>query len=107
MEMHAQHFREYNVRVNGRDWYDFVWYVAKQVRLNLTHLEERMRQSKSWNQTDSLTKDKFLELLKNKIEHVNIASAKDDIRNFIKDSRSIEIWSKEFFISLLPKIIFA
>lgn len=105
-KMHALLFREYKVRVKGRDWYDFVWYVARGTPLNLIHLEARMRQSKNWNRATSLTRETFLDLLRNKIENLNISSAREDIQNFVRDPRSLEIWSKEFFLSLLPKIIF-
>ena len=105
-KMHALLFREYKVRDKGRDWYDFVWYVARGTPLNLIHLEARMRQSKNWNRATSLTRETFLDLLRNKIENLNISSAREDIQNFVRDPRSLEIWSKEFFLSLLPKIIF-
>ena len=105
-KMHALLFREYKVRVKGRDWYDFVWYVSRQIPLNLAHLEARMRQSGNWTKKEHLTKDEFLSLLKNKISHLNITAAIEDIQNFIKDQRSIEIWSKDFFLQIIPSILF-
>lgn len=105
-KMHAILFREYKVRVKGRDWYDFVWYVGRGTHLNLNHLEARMRQSGHWNRASSLTQEEFLKILENKIKNLNIHSAKEDIQNFIKDPKSIAIWSKEFFLSLIPRISF-
>ena len=31
--------------MKGRDWYDFIWYAANHPDLNLSHLEQRMRQT--------------------------------------------------------------
>ena len=103
-KMHALLFREYKVRVKGRDWYDFVWYVARKTPLHLAHLEARMRQSGNWNREESVTQEVLLGLLKNKIAHLNVRAAIDDILTFIRDKRKIEIWSQDFFLSLLPQL---
>jgi predicted nucleotidyltransferase component of viral defense system len=105
-KMHALLFREYKVRVKGRDWYDWVWYMTQNTPLHLTHLEERMRQSGNWHRKEPLTKEAFFELLEQKIMHLNIQAAIADILPFIRDRRKIEIWSKDFFLSLLPKLQF-
>ncbi len=105
-KMHALLFREYKVRVKGRDWYDLVWYVTRKTPLHLAHLEERMRQSKNWNRKEPLTSAFLLELLENKIAHLNIQAAISDILAFVRDKRKIEIWSQDFFLSLLPQLQF-
>ncbi len=106
-KMHALLCRPYKIRVKGRDWYDFIWYVVKGIRLNLSHLEIRMRQSGHYSSEKPLSQKIFLDLLKEKIESLNLANAKDDIRRFIQDPREIEGWSNEFFMSLMPKILFS
>jgi hypothetical protein len=105
-KMHALLFREYKVRVKGRDWYDLVWYVARKTPLHLSHLEARMRQSDHWKGKESLTSAFLLERLQNKIAHLNIQAATADILPFVRDQRTIEIWSNDFFLSLLPRIQF-
>ncbi len=105
-KMHALLCRPYKIRVKGRDWYDFIWYVGKKIPLNLTHLETRMRQSGHYSFENPLTKDVFIELLKQKILGLNIDAAKEDIRRFIRDSREIEGWSIDFFVSLITQIHF-
>ncbi len=105
-KMCALLFREWKVRVKGRDWYDFIWFVAKGVRLNLAHLEARMRQSGHWTSSHRLNQEVFIGLLKEKIEHVCYEMAKNDIISFVKDPRKVEIWSKEFFLSLIPRILY-
>lgn len=105
-KMHALLFREYKVRVKGRDWYDLVWYVARKTPLHLAHLEARMRQSGNWKRKEPLTSTLLLELLENKIAHLNIQAAINDILAFVRDKRKIEIWSQDFFLSLLPQLQF-
>ena len=105
-KMHALLFREWKVRIKGRDWYDFVWFVSNRTLLNLNHLEMRMRQTKDWSGSEKLTPDIFRDLLENKIKQLPIDLAKNDILPFIRDKRMVEIWSPEFFLSLVPQILF-
>ncbi len=105
-KMCALLFREWKVRVKGRDWYDFIWFVAKGVPLNLTHLAARMRQSGYWTSSHHLTPEIFIDLLKKKIDQVSFEMAKNDIVAFVKDPRKVDVWSKDFFLSLVPKILF-
>ncbi|MBA2728478.1 MAG: nucleotidyl transferase AbiEii/AbiGii toxin family protein [Parachlamydiaceae bacterium] len=104
-KMHALLCRPYKVRVKGRDWYDFIWYVKKGFRLHLAHLEARMRQSGHYLSEDALTIDVFRELLEKKIIGISFHAAKD-IKRFIQDPREVDGWSTEFFLSLLPRIQF-
>jgi predicted nucleotidyltransferase component of viral defense system len=105
-KMHALLCRAYKVRVKGRDWYDFIWYVSKGHRLHLAHLETRMRQSGHWTSPETLSPKLFSELMRQKIAGLNLSAAKEDIQRFIRDPRDVEGWSADFFLSLLPKIQF-
>jgi hypothetical protein len=106
-KMHALLCRPYKVRVKGRDWYDFIWYVTKGFHLHLAHLEARMRQSGHYISNQAMTQAIFLSLLEEKIEKLNVDAAKEDIRRFIPDVRAIDGWSQEFFKSLLSQIRFS
>lgn len=106
-KIHALLCRPYKVRVKGRDWYDFIWYVAKGFRLHLSHLENRMRQSGHYSSEKPLTQEAFLNLVEKKIEGLNLEAAKEDIKRFIRNPREIEGWSVDFFRSLLPRIQFS
>lgn len=106
-KMHALLCRPYKVRVKGRDWYDFIWYVAKGFQLHLSHLETRMRQSGHYSSEKLLTKEVFIDLLEKKILGLNLNAAKEDIKRFIQNPREIDGWSIDFFKSLLPQIQFS
>lgn len=51
-----------------------------------------------------LTPLSFQKLFQDKINDLSIERAKDDILPFIHDKRKVSVWSKEFFLSLIPKI---
>lgn len=105
-KLHALLFRNWKTRVKGRDWYDFEWYVRNNTPLNLNHLFQRVNQSASPDQ-ESLTKENFLLLLKQKISNTNIDAVKADVRPFIKNPAELEIWSVGYFSQLADRIQFA
>ncbi len=103
-KIHAVLMRQWKTRVKGRDYYDFVWYIARKIPVRLKHLQERLRQSSGWGAKETLTKEKLLKLLKNKFSDLKVEAAKKDVEPFLKDKAAIALWSREFFISLLEKI---
>ena len=101
-KMHALLYRNWKTRVKGRDWYDFQWYVANRVPLNFEHLQKRIRE---FNDED-ITKERFMELLHEKLSTTDIEAVKQDVRGFIFDQRDIEIWSNEYFLRLADMMVF-
>jgi predicted nucleotidyltransferase component of viral defense system len=104
-KMHALLFRRWKNRVKGRDWYDFVWYAANHPRLNLAHLEQRMRQTGHWQADQPLTAQAFSELLNEAIEQLDVDQARRDVAPFVKDRRMLDIWSREFFRDVAGRIV--
>lgn len=105
-KMHALLFRNWKTRVKGRDWYDFEWYVKNNFSLNLDHLSARAEQSNSLENRKYFTKESFLQILKEKIDTLDVQNAKVDIKRFIKDDKVLDIWSKDYFRLLADKIQF-
>lgn len=105
-KMHAVLCRSWKTRVKGRDWYDFEWYVKQNHKLNLEHLQERMYESGDLDKNIKLNKTAFIELLKNKIENLNISKAIEEVSPFIKDKSVFEFWKKDYFKLLSEKIQF-
>ena len=101
-KMHALLYRNWKTRVKGRDWYDFQWYVANRVPLNFEHLQKRIRE---FNDED-ITKERFMEMLHEKLSTTNMESVKQDVRGFIFDQRDIEIWSNDYFLRLADMMVF-
>ena len=93
-----------NGRIKGRDYYDFVWYIGRDVPVKLSHLEQRLRQTGSWSSKKSMTRVDLVNLLEQKFSNLDIELAKKDILPFIKDPQAVAVWSREFFISLLTRL---
>ena len=101
---HAALCREWKGRVKGRDWYDIIWFISRDVPLNLFYLQQRMKQSGNWKSKKKLTHKDLINLFEEKIDSLDMKSAKADIINFIPDRGQIDLWSKEFFSQLIHKI---
>lgn len=101
-KMHALTFRAWKNRIKGRDWYDFEWYVRNRVALDFEHLKVR---TKEFNDID-LTKELFMELLKERISKADIDVVKADVIPYIIDKRELDIWSNDYFLQLADMIVF-
>lgn len=99
-KMHALLFRKWKNRVKGRDWYDMEWYIRKGVSLNLTHFLQRAKDTGDWTK-DTITKEEFMALLQDKIRSTPPERVIEDVRPFVKDLTSLEIWSREYFLDLV------
>lgn len=103
-KLHAILCRQWQNRVKGRDWYDFVWYISHQTPVRLNHLQERLRQSGHWpNDQDLALHDVKTKLLE-RIKTLDIQSARHDIQPFIRNHDSIAIWSSDFFENLTHRL---
>ncbi len=102
-KIHAILCRPWQTRVKGRDWYDLVWYVARNTPVNLDHLRERLIQTNTWSK-GKLSLDELLALLENKIEETDFDNAKVDILPFIRDKQTVDLWSNDFFKHIIHQI---
>lgn len=104
-KLHALLCRSWATREKGRDFYDYVWYLQNNVKLNINHLEQRMRQTGHCNGEEILTKKSLTDLLNNHFNKVNYDQIKNDIIPFISDSSSLSTYSKDFFISITQQYL--
>ena len=104
-KMHALLCRKWEDRVKGRDWYDLIWYISKSPLLDISHLEERMRQSGHYDRPEKLTKNELMNQLKIAIENLDIESARNEVKPFILNDSMLDLWSKEFFLAATEKIV--
>ena len=104
-KMHALLFRKWKNRVKGRDWYDLEWYIKKGVPLDINHFLLRAQDTNDWRKS-TISKEDILDLLKNKINTVNMNSVKEDIIRFIPDPTALDIWSQEYFSKLIQYLKF-
>lgn len=103
-KIHAVIARRWKNRVKGRDLYDYVYYLSTNTKVNLKHLEARLKQTKTIEENENLTIELLIEILDRRFENIDYEIAKVDIRPFIKDQNNIDIWSKDFFKSITRDI---
>lgn len=99
-KIHAVLCRAWQNRVKGRDFYDYLWYLARGTKVNLQHLQKRLEQTGKWNETETLSLEKLKEMLCNRFSEINFENAKQDVLPFIKDSSKLNLWNKDFFSSV-------
>ena len=103
-KMHAILYRAWKGRIKGRDWYDLIWYIQKQIPLSLCYLESCMRQAGNLPPDQYLTRNKVIDLLSQKIGRINWEDAKADIRPFIAEPERLALWSPIFFSDLIQHL---
>ena len=94
---HAVICRSWKSRVKGRDLYDYIFYLSRGAALNTEHLKARLVQSEAWNQENNFNIDDAKKLLCSRFDTIDFEQAKDDVRPFIKDMGSLDLWCADFF----------
>lgn len=103
-KVHAVLCRGWKNRVKGRDLYDFVFYLQRGVSLNLENLKQKLIQSEAWKEDDELSLEEVKRMLCERFDHIDFEKAKDDVRDFIKDKASLNIWSSGFFKAITESL---
>ncbi len=104
-KLHAVLYRKWRTRVKGRDWYDLVWYVARHPEVRLGHLEAKMRQSGDYRDAQRLTARKLQDLLQRAVDDLDVEQARREVAPFVRDRRTLEVWSREFFRQVITRIV--
>ena len=105
-KMHALLFRKWKNRVKGRDWYDLEWYIKNEIPLNANHFFLRAKDTGDWKEK-RITNNQINQLLKEKINSVSFDRIKEDVVQFIKDDKALQIWAPTYFNDLIKKLKFA
>jgi len=109
-KIHAILCRAWGKRPKGRDWYDLVWYIANDIKLDLNHLKARLEQSCSYLQKQGidipteLKLEDVKSLVKKRVESLDAKQAKNDVKPFIKEPKELDLWSKTFFLQIIENI---
>ena len=92
----------------GRDWFDFVWYVSKNINPNYILLKYAIEQAGPWSgKKNNITKEWLSGALIDKISKINWDDAKRDVENFLREREreSLKVWGKDFFIAMVKKLV--
>jgi hypothetical protein len=95
--------------LEGRDWFDFSWYVSQGVAPNLAHLEAALKQSGPWSEDAGRAVNlQWVEAeLSRSIGSIDWDEAKKDVRRFLRpeELKSLELWRARFFLAKLERLI--
>jgi hypothetical protein len=103
-KVHALLCREY---LEGRGWYDFIWYTARRTPLNYGLLSSALSQLGPWRgRSFSVERAWCVERLRARIEATNWPQAREDVRRFLKPGElpSLDLWGREFFLAQAEKL---
>ncbi|NQT28070.1 MAG: nucleotidyl transferase AbiEii/AbiGii toxin family protein [Candidatus Omnitrophica bacterium] len=101
---HALLCREY---IKGRDWYDFIWYVSRRVKMNWEFLSEAINQQGPWKgQNIKINREWYIKEMAKKTEEIDWKAAKEEMMRFLKPSAitGLDVWDKEFLSDRLQKL---
>ena len=96
--------RQWKHRIKGRDWYDLIFYVARNIPLNLIHLKQRLIQSKFISSDQALTPETVKKCLNDKLDGLDLESAKVDVLPYLRDKRNMDGWTKDLFKAVIQRI---
>lgn len=103
-KIHACLCRNWQSRIKGRDFYDYVFFLSIGAKVNLQNLKAKLVQSKFIGEDYDLTIDNLKSLLNERFAHLNFDQAQEDVLPFVKDKSKLGIWSKEFFVKITKKL---
>lgn len=104
-KIHAILCRNWQTRTKGRDLYDYVFFLANNISVNIELVKNKLIESNYIKDDTDFNIDVLKELLIKKFSNIDYNEAKEDVLPFIKDTISLNIWSKEFFISITNNLI--
>lgn len=96
-KIHAILCRNWNYRTKGRDLYDYIFYLSKNITVNLDLVREKLIDSNVLNREDIFNINILKEMLNKKFEEINYTNSKEDVITFIEDKDSLSLWSEDFF----------
>jgi predicted nucleotidyltransferase component of viral defense system len=96
-KLHALLCRKWKNRVKGRDFYDYLWFLSHDTKVNLEHLANRLQQTGFLEKEEILTMDKLQHLLKERFHEIDFQQAKQDVKPFITNPEVLNLWSEDFF----------
>lgn len=103
-KMHALLCRTIRTNIKGRDWYDLIWFAKNNIPCDLNYLKNKMLQTGHIDASETLTKEKIVELLSEKSKGIDFSLAKNDVEPFLKNSGQkdeLSLWSDDFFAGYL------
>ena len=99
-KIHAILCRNWGKRTKGRDLYDYIFFLANNISVNLNLIRNKLLDSEYIKEEENFDIDILKQLLIEKFTQINYTEAKEDVLPFIKNNNSLTLWNSDFFISI-------
>ena len=103
-KLHAILCRNYKNNVKGRDYYDFLFYIQKRVKPNMTYLKNKLIETKKIDESTDFNINTLKAMLKAQFEMVDFNQIKNDAMRFVLKNEDLSFYSKELFIQMVEKL---
>jgi predicted nucleotidyltransferase component of viral defense system len=103
-KIHAILCRNWKSRTKGRDLYDYIFFLSTKTSVNLELIKNKLIESKYIAANSVFDINILKDLLIKKFNEIDYNEAKEDIIPFIKNVESLNIWSKDFFVSITKNL---
>lgn len=103
-KIHAILCRNWKTRTKGRDLYDYVFFLANNISVNIELLKNKLIKSEFIDSNFNFDINVLKELLIKKFNEIDYKEAREDVLPFIKDVDSLKLWNKDFFISITENL---
>jgi predicted nucleotidyltransferase component of viral defense system len=94
--------------VKGRDWYDLLWYIKKNIQINYGFLKNALSQMGPFKDQilEKVDRDFVVSKLIEQIESLNWAQVTGDVERFLRPAElpSFKHWGKDLFIEKVNKL---
>ena len=103
-KLHAVICRAWKTRVKGRDLYDYLFYLSRNVAVNIPHLKARLADSGFIDESFDLSRESLISMLNERFAAIDYEQAKQDVSPFIADKSKLDLWSAEFFTEVTKEL---
>ena len=97
-KLHACFFRG---SIKGRDFYDFLWYLGKGVMLNLSLLNNAIKQTQG--QDLLITKENIGEFISQRLIDIDFQAVQKDVGRFLEDKSEIKLLNKDVMLNAVKQ----
>ena len=64
-----------------------------------------MRQSGNYNEESPISEEKLRRLLQDAVDTLDVAKARKEVSPFVRDHRTLDMWSHEFFTDVVQRVV--
>lgn len=103
-KLHAILCRNYNNTVKGRDYYDFLFYIRRRIKPNMTYLKNKLIDSGKITANDEFNIEVLKGMLIERFNNLDFKQVTQDARRFVFKDEDLSYYSKELFIDMVNRL---